>query len=186
VIVCAIGYFVVTGLTSSEDRFKAGECLHRDGGEYKSSDCDDDKATSKVYALKKDADDCIEVPGTSSTYYEPTAKGGYKTYCVGDKDVDLSKTINTLAVGGCVVVEGTESAEKSSCKARRTRPVLKILKDVDKSEVQARGFGFGDGACVEAGARKTKVAYGWGLENQGGIGSGLDALSWDRVLCLGA
>jgi len=186
VIVCGIGYFVITGLTSSEDRFKAGDCLRLDDGKYKSADCDDDEATSKVYALKASDDECVEVPGTSSSYYEPTAKGGYKTYCVGDKDVDLSKTINTIAVGDCVVVEGVESAEKSSCKASHTRPVLKILKDVSKSDVEPKGYGFGDGACQEAGAKKTKLAFGWGLEGQGGLGSQLDALSWDRVLCLGA
>lgn len=186
VIVCGIGYFVITGLTSSEDRFKAGDCLRLDDGKYKSADCDDDEATSKVYALKASGDECLEVPGTSSSYYEPTAKGGYKSYCVGDKDVDLSKTINTIAVGDCVVVVGVESAEKSSCKASQTRPVLKILKDVSKSEVEPKGYGISDGACREAGAKKTKLAYGWGLESQGGLGSRLDALFWDRVLCLGA
>jgi len=186
-IVGVFGYFVIMGLTSPEDRFKAGDCLRLDNGEYKGSDCDDDEATSKVYALKKRGDDCIEVPGTSSTYYAPTAKGGRKTYCIGDKDVDLSRTINTIAAGDCVVVEGVESAEKRSCKARSSRPVLKILKDVTKFDVEPQGYGFGDGACREAGAKKTKVSYGWALQDQGGdVFSRLDAQSWDRVLCLGA
>jgi hypothetical protein len=101
-----------------------GDCLHFADGKYKGEDCDEQRADSKVYAAKSDADDCVDVPGTSSTYYEPTSKGGRNWYCIGDKDLDLTKAINGINTDECIVVNGSAAAEKSPCDASGSRPVM--------------------------------------------------------------
>jgi hypothetical protein len=173
-------WIVVHDLTASEDRFAVGDCLHFQDGKYKGADCDERKAQFKVYATKDDTKSCVEVPGTSSAYYEPTSKGGTRWFCIGDKDVDLAKAINDVDTDDCVVTNDS-SAEKAPCNAPDSRPVLKVLKDVNKISVNVLGVR----ACVEAGAEKAKLMYSWGLEDAPSPYA-MHSLSWDRVLCLGA
>ncbi len=162
-----------------------GDCLHFADGKYKGEDCDEQRADSKVYAAKSDADDCVDVPGTSSTYYEPTSKGGRNWYCIGDKDLDLTKAINGINTDECIVVNGSAAAEKSPCDASGSRPVLKVLKNVSKISVgAASGNEFFPNECVSKGAKGTELTYSWGLEDEGP--NPIQSLSWDRVLCLGS
>lgn len=184
IVIGGIGVAVYSGLTASEDRFKTGDCLHFEDGEYKGAGCDEQKAGFRVYATKAAAADCVDVPGVSSSYYAPTSKGGTDRYCIGDKDVDLAKAINGIDIDDCVVVDGSGSAEKASCDASDSRPVLKVLKDVSKLSVgSASGNEFNPNECVSEGAKETKLTYSWGLEDQGP--NPIQSTSWDRVLCLG-
>ncbi len=119
---------IVSNLAASEERFAVGDCLHFEDGKYKGADCDEGEARFKVYATKDDSRSCIEVLGVSSTYYEPTSKGGTHWFCIGDKDVDLAKAINGVATDDCVVTSES-SAEKAPCNTSGSRPVLKVLRD---------------------------------------------------------
>lgn len=185
-VVGGIGLAIFLGLTASEERFDVGDCLQFEDGKYNGEDCGEQRAEYKVYAAKSSPDDCVDVPGTSSTYYEPTPKGGTSFYCIGDKDLDLAKAINGVEPDECVVVNGSAPAEKSSCDAPESRPVLKVLQDVSKLSVDAATTDneFFPNECVSQGARDTDLTYGWGLEDKGP--NPIQETTWDRVLCLGS
>lgn len=184
-VVAGLGVAIFRGLTRSEDRFTTGDCLQARGGGYEGAACDEPKAAFKVFATKAAPGDCVDVPGTSRTYHEQSSEGGSDWYCIGRKDIDPAKAINGVAVGDCVVVKGSASAERAPCGTTGGRPVLKVLKDVLKLSVgAASGNELLPNECVRQGAPGTKLTYSWGLEQQGP--SAVRALSWDRVLCLGA
>lgn len=186
-IIGFVVFWLVQGQKSA-DNAKVGDCLTFDGSrkinQYTLRSCDDSKAEYKVYGIAEsgEIEDCVEVPGTSRTTAATRQRGGWKgllnnkvdsdELCIGDKNVDLAKTINNIKVNECVVVSG-ESAEKTSCDDSESRPVLAVLKNVGKFE---------GNKCREEGFKDTMLTYSWGLEGQN---TGYTELGWDRVLCLG-
>lgn len=186
-------FWLVQGQRSA-DNAKVGDCLAFDGSrksdQYTLRSCDDPEAEYKVYGIADsgEIEDCIEVPGTSRTTTTRRQRGGLKglltdegvveVLCIGDKNVDLARTINNIRVNECVVAS-SESAEKTSCDDRESRPVLAVLKNVNKFEA---GFGVLGSKCREEGFEDTTMTYSWGLEVQN---SEFNQLGWDRVLCLG-
>lgn len=109
-----------------------------------------------------------------------TYQSNTETLCIGDKDADLSASINGITVGECVQLTSSSvdsEAVKKPC-GKNTYPVVLVLKDQEKL------FGTAKLAesCTAAGAAGTTLAYAWGIQVDETPGMG----SWDRVLCLGA
>ncbi|MCA1703864.1 MAG: hypothetical protein LC808_11610 [Actinobacteria bacterium] len=173
------------------DQAKIGDCLAFDeskGEPYTRRSCDHPRAPYKVYGIEPYGTsgtpgaitaECITTPGTSRSV---STKQGY--LCIGEKDVDVAKSINNVQVGECVVTTG-DSAQKAACDLPESRPVLAVLKDVLKiSGVRAASL---PTLCIRSGAKDTKTAYAWSLEQQPRPGGPIrpDLPDWDRVMCLG-
>ncbi len=188
-IVLIIG-FVTYGVFQSQNsatNAKAGDCLTLNASNkaepFTKADCNRKDVLYKIYAIKATGAECIEVPGTSRTLGLPAEKrdGKFVTddLCIGEKNADLSKAINDTDISDCLMVVG-QTAEKISCQANMSRPVLGVLKDVLKGSEDYDGVFSNE--CLEEGAEDTQMTYNWGLENQN---SAIKTLTWDRVICLG-
>lgn len=173
------GIYLFLDSRSSVDKAEVGECLEFDAGDdqdpYSRGDCADPAAAFKVYdqVASGASADCVAVPGTSRTV---SVDGG--VLCIGEKDVDLATTINDVAVGECVLLEGDE-ATRVPCSEPAALPVLAVLETVLKNTVSGPGF---PSECEEAGATESTSTYSWGIESET---SPIIQLTWDRVLCLG-
>jgi hypothetical protein len=154
-------------------RAQIGDCLRfRDEPEhpYRVIDCADPSAGFTLLATKPTAGECIDVPGVSRIVSDDL-----RSYCIGEKGVDVSKAINGIKAGECVIVDG-EQPSKAACR-KGSIPVLLVLNDVKKTaDPDALGS-----LCVEGGAEDVRQTYAWGISALGSKTIG----TWDRLLCLG-
>jgi hypothetical protein len=177
-VVIGLLFGAVTGLAmwSGRDaigRAQAGDCLHFTDGvdqPYRVMNCADPSAGFTLLATKPTARECIDVPGVSRTVSDDE-----RSYCIGEKGVDVSKAINGIRAGECLIFDG-DRPSKAACR-KASVPVLLVLKDVDKTATpEALGS-----LCVERGAEDVRQTYAWGI-------SALESKTlgtWDRLLCLG-
>jgi hypothetical protein len=148
-----------------------GDCLRysdSDDPPYRVMDCADPAAGFTLLATKPSARECIDVPGVSRTVTDDYQE----SYCIGEKGVDVSKAINGIKAGECVIVDG-EQPSKAAC-GKGSIPVLLVLQDVKKTAALGK-------QCVDHGAEDVRQTYAWGI-------SALESkalVAWDRVLCLG-
>jgi hypothetical protein len=151
------------------DRAQIGDCLRFTEGvdqPYRVMDCPDPSAGFTLLATKPAARECIDVPGVSRTW---SYKG--RSYCIGEKGVDVSKAINGIKAGECVIFDG-ENPSKAACR-KGSVPVLLVLEDVDKAADSS--------LCVERGAEDVRQTYAYGIYAPVIVAPD----TWDRVLCLG-
>jgi hypothetical protein len=149
------------------DRAQPGDCLRfTDEPEqpYSVMDCADPAAGFTLLATKPTARECVDVPGASRWVTDDE-----RSYCIGEKGVDVSKAINDIKAGECLIFDG-DKPSKAACR-KGSIPVLLVLKDVDKT-ADSKALG---SLCVKGGAEDARRAYTWGIS----FGT------WDRLLCLG-
>jgi hypothetical protein len=149
------------------DRAEAGDCLNRTDEleqPYRVVDCADPSAGFTLLATKRTAGECIDVPGVSRRVTDDE-----RSYCIGEKGVDVSKAINGIKAGECLIFDG-EKPSKAACR-KASIPVLLVLNDVDKTANSEAWRSL----CVKGGAKDVRQGYAWGIS----FGT------WDRLLCLG-
>lgn len=154
-------------------RAQVGECLGFTEGDdrpHRVLDCADATAGFTLLATKPAVRECVEVPGTSRVF-----SGEERSYCIGEKGVDVSKAINDIKPGECLVFSG-DQPKKAACR-KGSIPVLSVLRDVRKTENSDDLASM----CAESGAEEVHQTYAWGIS----IVQSKTLGSWDRLLCLG-
>lgn len=181
------GYFAydrIAGGTGSPDQIAAGDCITeeessssarrgRGGGgstEPVKVDCSSPEAQFAVFGIRPASNGvrvadrpviCTDFDGATT---EMSTDGIDDPYlCLGPVGADTSISVNTIAEGECMAVEG-EDARRIDCTEPEAMEVRVLLRgDFDFTVEQLPGE---YRECVDAGAYSATDVYSWGLDEQ--------------------
>lgn len=181
-----IGRFTTPDPDPSEMEFaQPGDCVIEENDTWTAwGSCDDPAATKQIRSITQHS--CIDAPGVDASW-----STGLRKFCLGDKSVDPTTTINGIVAGECTNSDGNRRQECGTPGHRQVLAVLEnavALKQPSGADAGSQIIGGGAGAmCRSAGAGGADTVYSFSLVTVEDTTSGpkLPARTHhDRSLCL--
>ena len=158
VIALAIGAMTGLAMWSGRDaigRAQPGDCLRFTDGvdqPYRVMNCADTSAGFTLLAIKPTARECIDVPGVSRTMSDDE-----RSYCIGQKGVDVSEAINGITAGECLIFDGDQPS-KAGCR-KGSVPVLLVSTTSTRPQTLRPSAPCASSAEPRMSARHTRGAF---------------------------
>lgn len=166
--------------------FAVGDCLEESMedsysvGAPEKVDCDSAKAGLEVLSIRDSESDtlCIDVEGAEGSI-KMIGGSDFMAMCVGDPKNSPEDSINLIATGECMNVDG-ETALRVDCGAAGAWKVVAVVQNPPAPESE---YTSAIPACEEAGHPEAEMIYTWSVPSDGASASP-DSLVPDRGTCL--